>query len=196
MTKILLSLLMIGVVTATSIGATRAYYTAQGSSDGNTAASGTLTLTPGLHDVPMATVTGLAPAVWKYSTIDPFANGTFTTTPLLHIQNTGTIDFKYKFAGVLTGGSYSTGYWDKIWVQAYHYDGGTDTYVRKYEGLLSAMDLGSATSGVGFLTAGSHHYWRFDFALASDTGNLYQGDSATFKIVVDATQTTNPGWTQ
>lgn len=190
---------MIAIVSSAAVGATRAYFTGQGSSIGNTAAAGTIILLPGLNSAPIMAISGLEPGLFKYNVGDTFPNVNpelpANNLPMLHVQNTGSLTFKYRIHA--TFGSQSVGgFWDLLWVKAYRAEGGS--YVKKWEGLLKNMDtnIGSFMSGVGNLPNGNAHDWRFDIGLDSTANNAYQGASSTFNFVVDATQPTNPGWTE
>lgn len=200
MKKILLSLAMIAMVSTVAVGATRAYFTGQGSSINNTVAAGTIVLLPGLNSGPIMAISNLEPGLYKYNVGDAFTYDSLnpaTNLPMLHIQNMGSLTFKYRMYA--TFGSQSVGgFWELLWVRVYRAEGSSNTYVKKWEGLLKDMDtnIGSFMSGVGNLAPGSSHDWRFDIGLDSTANNTYQGASSTFNFVVDATQTTNPGWTE
>ena len=196
MKSIIKSLLIIVAVGAVAGGATWAYFTAQGTSNGNTVAAGTLSLTPGLNSGSIMSISGLAPGVWKYNVGDSF-DSTVHNLPLLHIQNTGTLTFKYKIYPAFVSQSVG-GYWELLHIRVYRAEGSSNTYVKKWEGLLKDMDtnVGSFMSGVGNLDPGSSHDWRFDIGLDSTANNTYQGATSTFNFVVDATQPENPGWTE
>lgn len=198
MKKILMSLLMVAVAGVATISATGAYFTAQGSSINNTAAAGTVILLPGLNSGPIMNISNLAPGLYKYNVGDSFDSllpG--NNLPMLHVQNMGSLDFKYRIYPVFSSQTVG-GYWELLWVRVYRAEGASNTYVKKWEGLLKDMDtnVGSFMPGVGNLSSGSSHDWRFDIGLDSTANNTYQGASATFSIVVDATQTNNPGWTE
>jgi len=198
MKKIFLSLVVIVMASAAAIGATQAYFTAQGSSIGNTVAAGTIALHPGLNSGSIMAITGLEPGLFKYNVGDPFTSDSGShNLPMLHIQNMGTLTFKYRIYATF-GGQSVGGFWDLLWVKAYRAEGSSTNYVMKWEGLLKDMDtnVGSFMSGVGDLAPGSSHDWRFDIGLDSTANNTYQGASSTFSFVVDATQPTNPGWAQ
>lgn len=196
MRKILTSLLSVFILLGVVSLATGAYFTAQGQTVGNTAQAGTVSLHPGPSDGPTLTVTNLAPGLFYYNVGDSFDTNVSGPTypPMLHVQNMGTLAFKYKITPAFNSQTVG-GYWELLWVRAYRAEGSSNTYVKKYEGLLKDMNVGSATTGVGNLGPGSSHDWRFDIGLDSTANNTYQAASANFNFVVDATQTNNPGWT-
>lgn len=198
MKNIIKSLVIVFAVAAVASVATYAYFTAQGSSTGNTVAAGTLSLSPGLNSGPIMNISGLAPGVWKYDVGDSFTSDAGAhNLPMLHVQNLGTLTFKYKVYPTFVSQSVG-GFWELLHVRVYRAEGSGTAYVKKWEGLLKDMDtnVGSFMSGVGNLASGSSHDWRFDIGLDSTANNTYQGATSTFNFVVDATQPENPGWTE
>lgn len=197
MKNIIKSLVIVVAVAAVASVATWAYFTAQGTSVNNTVASGTIKLqSPGLNDGPIMNISDLVPGQWKYNVGDSFDSGAHNL-PMLHIQNGGSLTFKYRIYPTFVSQSVG-GFWELLHVRAYRAEGTSTTYVKKWEGLLKDMDtnVGSFMSGVGNLAPGNSHDWRFDIGLDQTANNTYQGATSTFNFVVDATQTDNPGWTE
>lgn len=193
MKKILLSLAMIAMVSSVAVGATKAYFTASDTVPATLAAGKiVIDVLPGQTTVfPMA-ISNLQPAVWT----SPFN---------VNIYNTGLSTMAVKYRGYGNGFSDNvSGFIGKVWVRAAHSncvgspgDWTTNPSLVKYEGPLSGLTFNSVTNGISpSLDINIIHCWQLSFALASDTGNAYQGAAGAFNFVVDATQTINPGWTE
>jgi len=192
MKKILLSLAMIAMASSVAVGATKAYFTASDTVPATLAAGKiVLDVTPGQSTVfPMA-ISNLQPAVWT----SPFN---------VNIYNTSQSTMAVKYRGSSNNFSDDvSGFIGKVWVRAAHNHCGTagdwttTPSLVKYEGPLSGLTFNSVTDGISpSLDINITHCWQLSYALASDTGNAYQGAAGAFNFVADATQTVNPGWTE
>jgi hypothetical protein len=134
------------------------------------------------------TVSNLLPGVW-------------TGPTEITIYNTGNSTTAVKFR--LTDGFVSQslgGFYDLIWVQVnQRFCGGIES-TQVYQGLLkdllhTSLDTVSPdwTGGLP-INITACYYLRF--ALDSGAGNAFQSQTATFNLVIDATQPQNPGWSQ
>jgi hypothetical protein len=139
------------------------------------------------------TLTNLAPGVWS------------TDTYMINVQNkntpASTLSVKYRYR--VEEKTSSTGFFDGIVVKAetgFCLTDATDFTITfpttVYEGPLSAMEFTNTDAGKGNLPINNTHCYRFSFKLDDSAGNELQGGTATFDVVIDATQPENPGWTQ
>jgi predicted ribosomally synthesized peptide with SipW-like signal peptide len=69
-----------------------------------------------------------------------------------------------------------------------------------YSGALNVLEVtspdDSITAPTGALPVNTTHCYSITFSLDSSAGNSLQGATATFDLVIDATQLSNPGWSQ
>jgi predicted ribosomally synthesized peptide with SipW-like signal peptide len=196
MKKILISLFVIGVVAAITVGATRAYFTDQAVVDDNTFSAGALdfTLNGDMTETKSLALTDLEPgADWS----GPYTMKVYNkNTPL------STVDMKYKFSSKKESESV-TGFYKKLNVKVVHgfCDGsypGEVNPTNTYEGKLKDMSWDSTADSIsgGKLKPNITHCFALYFQLDSSAGNEYQGANAVADIVVDGTQYINPGWNE
>lgn len=110
-----------------------------------------------------------------------------------------TLPVKYGWTANITGGSHEL--YDMLnvkvregncdWIDDAWFDG--SGYI--YTGKLNAMPAHKETA-MGPLDPNITRCTWFYFELDSTAGNTYQGLSSQFDLVLDATQTNNPGWTE
>lgn len=198
MKKIFISLLLILSVGAVAIGATQAYFT-----DTQTVTNNIMTA--GKVDIDLR---GAANHRIVLDTTQSFRGGLVPgsydpTLFNLSVYNKGwgssTIPVKYRMSSQFVSES-KTGYWDHLLVIVRHsYAGRPDpaSWPVVYEGLLKDLNVNSIDNFIAdFLEPNITHEFYFQYGLDSPAGNIYQGANAQFNIVVDATQSTNPGWTE
>ncbi len=132
-------------------------------------------------------------------TVDAAEPGVPAGTQTLNLVNGGgsypasTIAAKYRIRATSFVGSPVV--YDTMQVVAEYYTG--SEWVTAYNGLLSTMDINPTNfAPTGNLGVEQTHYWRFTYTPASTLDNLSQGLSCVFNLVVDSTQTANPGWTE
>ena len=190
MTKILVSLLVVGVVTASALVGAIALFTDSATNPTNIFSTGTLDLTINPATA-MFTVGGMAPGDVSYSGIQVTNSGSLalryamTTTAdgssILDEQLDLTID-------VVTGAGVDT-----LWYTADDVVGTANIYGP--DGVLSAAAIGDSTQGAQAgdrtLAASGNERLRFTVTLPLSTSNSYQGTSCTVAFVFDAEQTAN-----
>lgn len=199
MKKILISLVMITLVGASTVAATRAYFTSQATSSNNTFGAGKLELVLGGVASPVINVNTLEPGKWVYDVTSPYS-GTAMLFGSLSVINPGSnpngLHLKYRFSPQLVSQTVA-GFYDLLWIRVYRAEGSSTNFVLKWEGLLKNMMIDpSMVAEMADVAPGSGHDWRFDVGLDSSAGNAYQSASATINFVFEATQVDNPGWTQ
>lgn len=196
MKNIIKSLVIVVAVAAVASVATYAYFTASDTVSGNTASAGSIKvkLNPGTGTTFPMQIANLQPGVW---TTNPFKVEVYN-------KNTpeSTMAVKYKMSAVNPTETV-VNFYSKIWVRA-----ATSNCISsppnwtltpslvKYEGPLSGFNVDSSQAISPTLNVNISHCWQLSFALASDTGNGFQGASSTFGLKLDATQPENPGWTE
>lgn len=198
MKKLFLSLLSIGVVSAVAIGATSAYFTDTEVLGANSLSSGKLDVelrgdyTDGII-IPVDTTQAFQGGMVPGQTFGPYA---------VQVYNKGwglsTVPVKYAWSVENNTGSQLL--FDKInvkvregncdWITAGWF---TEPQGQLYNGPLQAMPLVPSASQ---LDPNITRCTWFYFTLPSDAGNEYQGLNTIFDLRLDATQTTNPGWTE
>jgi predicted ribosomally synthesized peptide with SipW-like signal peptide len=198
MKKILMSILTIAIVSVVAVGFTKAYFTDTQAVTDNTLTAGKVNIDvrPGtpmniLLDTTQSFKGGLVPGQY-----DP-------TLFEVNVYNQGwgvsTIPVKYRFTTEFVSQSVG-GYWDLLWVKVHHTYAGTPnpaSWPVVYEGLLKNLNLNSVDNAIAdFIDPNITHVYYFEYGLDSTTGNIYQGANAKFNLRVDATQSTNPGWSE
>ena len=137
--------------------------------------------------------------------VDNLAPGALSDKVMISVQNKGnpasTLDVKYRYRSLYTAST--PGFWDALKVQVEYgacvgydlgsvqgliYDGPVET--------LSFTSMANSYHSGNPLPVNSTHCYRFAFYLDETAGNGLQGGSATFDIVIDATQPENPGWAE
>jgi predicted ribosomally synthesized peptide with SipW-like signal peptide len=137
-------------------------------------------------------------------TVGNLMPGEWTGNYNLGVYNSGsTVPVKYRITSDFVWDS-AGGFYNLINVRAAHTFAGTPgnwcatgSGLIKYEGPLYLLDVNSIDDAISdTLGLNITHVWQLCFGLDSTTTNNYQDASATFNIVVDATQATNPGWSE
>lgn len=194
MKRILLSLLIIFLAAIGVIGATQAYFTEQEVLGVNTLTAGKVDIDlrgDGVHSVLLGTSSGLAPGI--------YGPGLFHLEIYNQAGGVSTLPVKYRMTSQYVGES-EPGYWDLIWVKVHHTNAGTAnpaSWPVVYQGLLKNLNLNSVDNAIAdYLDPNITHVYYFEYGLDSTAGNEYQGANAQFNLIVDATQTNNPGWTE
>lgn len=116
----------------------------------------------------------------------------------LDIYNTGASDsaVKFRVTDLQTGESVA-GFYAELWVHVEEIDCGATSVVRvAYSGLLSGLEFTSIGAKYDPLPVNFTDCYTFQFALSQFAGNEFQNQSATFDLILDATQPENPGWSQ
>jgi len=133
-------------------------------------------------------VNDLMPGVWSGPTEISIYNTLNSTTAV-----------KYRITDDF-GTESVAGLYDKLYIRLnQRFCGGIES-TQVYEGLLKDLEHTNAQTVNPDWTAGlpdnttACYYVRF--ALASDAGNVFQNQTATFDLVFDATQPENPGWAE
>lgn len=189
-----LVMLIAGVMAMGAIGS-GAWFTDQEVVSPNTITAGKLDIkinAEGGSTLPI-TLSDLEPGAWA----DPISLGVYNqNTPL------STMAVKYRFYDAGGSGSVA-GFYGKINVRAAHTFAGTpgnwceSPSLVKYEGPLKDLLVESPTDAISpSLAVNNTHVWQLCFQVDSSAGNTFQGASATFDLVFDATQVDNPGWSQ
>jgi len=112
-------------------------------------------------------------------------------------NNASTLPVKYRFRGQKTGGSMA--FFDKLWVKVQHgncVEGGISNKYVVYEGWLKNLYFDSSQAISAQLDPNISHCYEFLFTLHKSAENDLQGKAVEFELVVDATQTDNPGWAE
>jgi len=189
MKNILKSLVIVVAVAAVAGGATWAYFTDQAKNTNNTFAAGTLdiSVSPTTQAVK---VEKAEPGVW------------YKWNQMMTVMNNGNISpLKWKVSSEKVSETDADFYdllWVSVWVKGLTYDenpkiapdGSTINGTEVYNGLLKNLNHQFVKN---FPSGWSASVWVFT-GLDSSAGNNYQGDSAQFNLVFDATQSNNPGW--
>lgn len=194
MLRITKSLITIVAVLAIAAGATGAYFTTSYTVHGNAFATGTLEFDIRATNVDTVHLpfqfSGMMPGQWGEDQLNVF-------------NHANSSEMKYRLYFTPTAGNPVP--WDKISFEAYRcnwYVGvscgdwpGSPTaqgWVKDYDGSSALASIVSpATIG-----ANISNYWKFRFKLDESAGNAYKNVSATFDIVGQGTQPSNPGWTE
>ncbi len=194
MKKILLSLVVVALAGTAVVGATRAYFSDQGSVAGNTVATGTLELTVNESAGKPFSITNAYPGYWS-------------GWEYMDIYNSGSLPFEANMTLSKTGGSGAL--WNKLLIQlatvgwdsvCNNGDGGE---VMIYNGLVNAFPAQSVVSDISYwhlaneddgsgppdnIRAGWSERVCQRVGVDVSAGNGVQGTSVTFDEVVDAVQ--------
>jgi hypothetical protein len=148
-------------------------------------------------------------AIGPHSTSITLANllpGESTSAYQVHVYNTGnsTVPIKYRIRS--SDPEVATLFNAlKAEVRHGHCDGSTplghsNSQGVVYSGALNVLQVTSPASSItaptGALAVNTTHCYSITFSLGSSVGNNMQGETATFDLVIDATQLSNPGWSQ
>lgn len=182
---------LIGVMAYGASGSA-AWFTDQESIVGNT-------VTAGEVDISINTEGSTHPF-----TVSNLMPGEWTTNYNLGVYNSGsTVPVKYRITSDFVSDT-AGGFYNLIMVRAAHTHAGTPgnwcatgSGLIQYEGPMYLLDVDSVDNAISdTLGLNTTHVWQLCFGLATTTPNIYQDASATFDVVVDATQAANPGWSQ
>lgn len=188
MLRILKSLMVIGIVTTIAVGATGAYFSDTVTVPQNTFASGELNLTVSPQSAGV-TVANAAPGQW-------FSSAKF----LVYNQSTFNEALKWRVSSHLDSQTLSGFYGQlnvSVWAKGLGYDqtpktapdGSTIEAQNVWNGKLKDLEHQFNNMPQNW----SANLWFF-VQLDPSAGNQYQGQSATFDLIFDATQASNPGW--
>lgn len=203
MKKILYSLVMIAVVSAVAIGATRAYFTADYTAEDNTFATGTLSFdlrgnTNQSPEIPV-NAQNMVPEVKE------------TTYFNVYNYQASPIDIKYYLYADRDSGNQAL--YNKLKYSLYRCDAPLNLFrrcdqdgsywraIEKDQWLSTLTDANNGTRAFStdsnrFLAPGKAHQWKLELWLDKSAGNTLQGKSVTFDLVGHATQSNNPGWSE
>lgn len=135
--------------------------------------------------------------------VDNLAPGAMSDMFMINAQNKPEADsslaVKYRYTASKTAST--PGFWAALNVQVEYGAcvGPNLGFVKGviYDGALSGLSFTSIDNDYylgDYLAVNETHCYRFAFYLDESAGNDLQGGSATFDIVIDATQPENPGW--
>lgn len=194
---LLVALVALGGAAATPAEGTQAWFTDQELVVGNSFTAGKLDIkiNPGCGIVLPVTVQDMEPGKW-YGPYDLE----------VYNQNTpvSTMPVKYRMYSSNESGTLMS----KLNVRVAHSncvgcprpDWTANPALVKYAGNVQPMYVDSPTHSItaptGNLDVNITHCWQLSFQVDTSAGNGYQGTTASFDLVVDATQVGNPGWSQ
>jgi predicted ribosomally synthesized peptide with SipW-like signal peptide len=196
MKKILLSLFVVGVVAVATFGVTRAYFTDQEQILGNTIETARINVNlsgPTVDETRVWTGSHLFGGMLPGETTDPYQ---------LRVYNRGhgqsTVPVKYAWSVEHTGGSADLFNIVEVRVTDGNCDWPTSNpggIQVRYNGPLADMGpyLRTFPSNLGVNI--TRCTW-FEYTLPVTAGNAYQGLDTEFRLILDATQVDNPGWSE
>lgn len=194
MLRILKSLLVITAVAAIATGATGAYFTDSDTITANTLTTGTLDLTTSPTSA-VISFSNLAPG-WNYHDASHWG---YDHPTYAIVTNTGSLPLKYRMRAVATGGTYDSNMLDEVLCQVAVDTGTPAGIVNIFNGKLGDLTNWHVLD-TNFGPTGHTGWWgtgeqvRIYTAVPTTVGNELQGQSITFDIVFDSTQTDNPAW--
>ena len=190
MKNIIKSLVVVVAVAAVAGTATYSYFTDKAVVDNNTFSAGKLdfTLNGDMTETKSLNLSGMEPGTWY----GPYSMKVYNkNTP------TSTMPMKYRFYDKKESESVA-GFYNKLNAKVEHghcVAGGISPTTYSWTGKLKDMYFDSTTSAISaYLGVNITHCFELSFQLDPSAGNAYQGASAVADVVVDGTQTTNPGW--
>lgn len=148
---------------------TWAYFTSTAVSEENVFTTGTLSI-----ENPGSLTRGLA--------VDNIFPGWESRERLITVANTGSLKFKYRVSVASLKGNVL-------------YDGPTPLQVKIGKDDYKDIDKLGYTE-LGTIEAGSKGTFTIRFRLPAQAGNEYQGKTAKFDFIFDATQENNPNWSE
>lgn len=188
MRKILTSLVMIAVVSASAVAATSAYFTSEVVLGANTFSTGTVVLTDTRDSwmIPFS-ITNMKPGDWNRRWVNLTNAGTLDID-YLKVNKTSVVDGSGLLAQInvsvpcrvstTPNAAYFTDDWGvKPTVASWFNDSNIIDGPAYYE------------TAAGVLHPGETYVCAFDFSMPTTVGNAYQGQSATFDLVFTAEQT-------
>jgi predicted ribosomally synthesized peptide with SipW-like signal peptide len=197
MKNIIKSLVIIVAVAAVAAGATWSYFTDQAVVAGNTFSSGKLdfTLNGDMTESQHVTLGEMTPGDWY----GPYKMKVYNKN-----TSVSTIDMKYRFYDRFVSQSVG-GFYDKLNIRVNHGNcvnnastGDISPVTYTAEGKLTDLYYVSTdhSIGGGILQPNISHCFALYFQLDETAGNSLQGGNAVADIVVDGTQSSNPGWSE
>jgi len=189
MRKIAISLFVIALVGAATIGATRAYFTDQAVVDDNTFGTGILdfTLNGDMTETQSLDLPGMVPGEWY----GPYSMKVYNKSTSMPI--------KYRFMAEKESQTVP-GLYGKLNARVTHgycVSGGISPITHDETTTMAGMLFESPTDAISAtLNTNITHCFELYFQLDESAGNEFQGGSAVVDIVVDGTQPSNPGWTE
>lgn len=176
-TRVIISLVLIGILAFGAGFATVAYFTSQATSEDNVFETGTLII-----GVPNA---GSNSGVFDIGNWQPGDSETADIT----VNNLGSLPMKYRLRAEFSDeGEEAAALKDIL-----------DAVITKGDTVIFSGKLSALAAGVVVnedFAAGASEVLTFTISMPVDAGNEYQGASATAKFIFDATQTnrTDDGW--
>ncbi len=131
--------------------------------------------------------------------VDDLMPGVWSAPQEITIYNTANSTTAVKYRITDAAGTESVaGFFNKIRVRIVQlHCGSTSEANAPVEVALSNLNLTNATSThPSGLPVNWTHCYSLQFSLATNTGDAFKDASASFDIVIDATQPENPGWSQ
>ena len=178
-TRLIISLVLIGVLAFGAGLGTVAYFTSQATSEDNIFETGTLII-----GVPSE---GENSGIFDIENWQPGDSATETLT----VNNLGSLPMKYKVTAVfgdeLEASVAEAAALEDILDLEIKKDG-TVIYNGKLSGLASGLDVDTD------FAAGASQVLSFEVSMPTSAGNEYQGADVTVQFVFDATQINNSGW--
>jgi predicted ribosomally synthesized peptide with SipW-like signal peptide len=200
MKKIITSLFTIIVMGAITVAATQAYFTSSAEVVGNTFTTGVLDISLGKTSQ-LIVYQNIYPG-WHYQDSGHWGAWVDGENPKdLKIINSGSLPLKYRMKAELMDIPSDNSLLDDLLVRVSINRGKGGSWNSLYSGTLRGL-LSFITVETNFETTG-HSGWygegqliRFDAALPPTSGNSVQGKTVNFNLIFEATQVTNPGWTE
>lgn len=170
--KLLLSVLLIGLLAFSAGMGAFAWFTDTATSENNLFETGTLDINVDSPLIAVADFDNIYPS-WQSTALD------------YDVANDGSLDLKYRMKVEPAEGSS-----DSI---LYNGNYGLEVSINGGD-FVQIDDVG--TVEIGQITAGAIDALNLQFKLPSGADNDYQGESASFNFIFEATQTENDGWTE
>lgn len=170
--KAILSLVLIGLLAFGAGLGSYAWFTSQATSTGNVFETGTLEI--GGDD-------GVVQQLTSEMSVDNIYPSWTSGVKTINVENTGSLEFKYRMSV-------------EALAENLLYDGATPLQVSVNGGAFTDIDeLGYVE--LGNIAANSTGTFTIEFMLPQEANNDYQGATAAFAFVFDATQVNAP-WTE
>jgi len=187
MRKILTSLVMIVVVSASAVAATSAYFTSEVVLGANTFSTGTIVLTDTRESwmLPFS-ITNMKPGDWNRKWVNLTNAGTLDID-YLKVNKASVVDTSGLLGQINVSVSCKVGTSDPAFFTD---DWGIKPTVASWFNNSNILD-GPAyyRTAAGVLRPGETYVCNFDFSMPTTVGNPYQGQTATFDLVFTGEQT-------
>ena len=196
MKRILLSVLTIGLVASVAVGATRAYFSNQGTNAGNTFSAGTLDLKLWDSDEGSSYVDDIT-ATWTANNMAPGDS----VTGSFYLKNTGTVAGNH--IEIDTSNSISDSPWDmdkQLEIVQMKYDQNGNHVFDPGDDILSMIPVGAngypdlddlegiTLDNLSLNDLNNYHEFFMEVKLHENTGNDYQGDQVTTTFTITLNQ--------